>query len=1132
MNKKKFSKYVKDFDFKKLFIDLGWDNYSSQIPVTADEVTFEIRGIVEKRGFVIVLCPASADGEIPLSKTRKKIEHNFRKFHQEHLIIYADKAKTKQIWQFVIQEPDKPKKTREIQYSKDQYPEILFQRARGLLFTLDEEENITLVDVIARFKKNFAKNTETITKKFYTEFKKRHNAFLDFISGIDDAIADKENKNKQWYASLMLNRLMFCYFIQKRGYLDNNIHYLSDKLKEVKSKAGQNKFYSFYRDFLLELFHKGLGQPEKKRKLSVDLGNIPYLNGGLFDVHELERQFDEIDIKDAAFEKIFNFFDQWNWHLDTRVEASGKDINPDVIGYIFEKYINDRAAMGAYYTKEDITDYIGKNTIIPFLFDKVKKAYPEAFKADGFIWSFLKASGDTYIYDAVKKGVPQKGNEDGNGDLFGDLPEEIKAGFLSELEKKAVKDLSEKHLWEIRRPWNKKAPPEIALPTEIYREVIERRKRYAKIKAKIENGEITQINDFITYNLNIRQFTQDILENTDDPDFIRHFYKALKSVTILDPTCGSGAFLFAALNILEPLYETCIERMEQFTAETPRKYKFFHETLAEVNSKEHPNLGYYIYKTIILNNLYGVDIMREAVEIAKLRLFLKMVGAVDINLRKPNYGLEPLPDVDFNIRAGNTLVGFATEEELKDAIKYEDDTLRMGWEQDFKKFEEECGMVATAFKRFQDSQLIMDKGEDTHRKAKVELQKRLDDLNKKLNEYLAFAYGINKERQKKKYAEWLDSHQPFHWFAEFYEIINGNGGFDVVIGNPPYVEQKKINYNLLGYKTISCGNMYAYIIERNKHYLSNSGKTSMIIPHSAFCTDRMQPLLKIFQTGTIWTSTYDIRPSKLFNGVDQRLAIYLHFPNSDKTLIGTTQYNRWNEEMRPSLFENLEISINIQSDIGSVILKAGCILEEKIYNKLSDYKILGYNISGSNGLVYYHNAPRYFIRAMLNPPYFWNERDGEKVSVQVKTLSFDKKGRSGIVGACLNSSLFYWWFIMMSDSRHLNLREIKTFPITLSNCRTLLNLEQINGKLMTDFKKHSFRKECYYQSTGNVIYDEYYPKYSKPIIDQIDTILAQHYNFTEEELDFIINYDIKYRMGKELDAYIEGSLGKKNGESN
>ena len=77
----------------------------------------------------------------------------------------------------------------------------------------------------------------------------------------------------------------------------------------------------------------------------------------------------KIDIPDEAFERIFDFFDQYEWHLDTRPLRNDKEINPDVLGYIFEKYINQKQ-MGAYYTKEDITDYISQNTIIPYLFDE------------------------------------------------------------------------------------------------------------------------------------------------------------------------------------------------------------------------------------------------------------------------------------------------------------------------------------------------------------------------------------------------------------------------------------------------------------------------------------------------------------------------------------------------------------------------------------------------------------------------------------------------------------------------------------------------------------------------------------------------------------------------------------------
>jgi hypothetical protein len=71
--------------------------------------------------------------------------------------------------------------------------------------------------------------------------------------------------------------------------------------------------------------------------------------------------------------------------------------------------------------------------------------------------------------------------------------------------------------------------------------------------------------------------------------------------------------------------------------------------------------------------------------------------------------------------------------------------------------------------------------------------------------------------------------------------------------------------------------------------------------------------------------------------------------------------------------------------------------------------------------------------------------------------------------------------------------------------------------LNKDFNKNKSRKETCYKATGKVVYDEFYPKLSKPIIDEIGKVLAKHYGFTDEELDFIINYDIKYRMGGVLE---------------
>jgi len=784
LTKQQFSGYIKLFNFRELFNEMGWNNDKTVQPITVDDITYSLKAVAEKSGFKILLCHSTNDGLIPEYNTRKKIETKVTKLFQEHLIIFIDSGKREQIWQFVVRQSGKPTKVTETRYHISQDPELLYQRASGIFFEMDEEEKITIVDVTNRMAQNFHANADKVTKQFYDKFKKEHTSFLDFIKGIDDKL------NKDWYASLMLNRLMFCYFIQKKGFLDNNKNYLRERLKLCKIKKGENKFYSFYRDFLLLLFHQGLNESNQKEEIKIEIGKIPYLNGGLFDEHELEKMYKSIDIEDKAFERIFDFFDQYEWHLDTRVTASGKDINPDVIGYIFEKYINDRADMGAYYTKEDITDYISKNSILPYLFEETKRQYPKAFINDGEIWQAVKQSNDNYIYDAVKKGFEEP------------LPVEVSDG---------INNVSK------RSEWNKPAPASLALPTEIWREVVDRRNRYTEIKTKINTGEITNINDFITFNLNIRQFAQDCIENTADPDFLRHFYKTITSVTILDPTCGSGAFLFAAMNILEPLYEACINRMRAFVEDEDRlndahkstfnnKYKYFRSVLEEIQNEHHPNLPYFIYKSIILRNLYGVDIMKEAVEIAKLRLFLKLVATVEVDFRKPNLGLEPLPDIDFNIRSGNTLVGFANDLELQKGLMYTLDGAKAK-----PAIEEKCDIVAKAFARYKEIQLSIGDDFKEFKIAKGELNKRLMELNLELNKLLHL------QAMALKYENWLISHQPFHWFAEFYEILHGKGGFDVVIGNPPYVVYSNTTspYKLKNYRTIECKDLYAYVIERS-----------------------------------------------------------------------------------------------------------------------------------------------------------------------------------------------------------------------------------------------------------------------------------------------------------------------------
>ena len=134
----------------------------------------------------------------------------------------------------------------------------------------------------------------------------------------------------------------------------------------------------------------------------------------------------------------------------------------------------------------------------------------------------------------------------------------------------------------------------------------------------------------------------------------------------------------------------------------PEKFSDFRRTLKEID--RHPNRRFFVLKSIVVNNLYGVDIMEEAVEICKLRLFLKLVAQVD-NVRQ----LEPLPDIDFNIRAGNTLVGFVSVDEIRKAAEIASDgqkqiLLVATPKDEIKQIEEEAGIVELAFQRFHEMQ--------------------------------------------------------------------------------------------------------------------------------------------------------------------------------------------------------------------------------------------------------------------------------------------------------------------------------------------------------------------------------------------------------------------------------------------
>ena len=1030
--------HLQAFDLTGLFVEgLGWNNYhTGPLTVHVNEREYSLNPIAEKAGFAVYECDSGVDNNIPQYPVRRKIEAEVAKRAFEHLIIFTAPGRGAQVWQWVRREPGRPAACRELAFVRGQSGDHLLQRLRPLFVSLDEEPSLGIAEVASRARKAF--DVEKVTKRFYERFRKELAAFGNFIDGIT-AQGDRD-----WYASLMLNRMMFVYFVQKQGFLDNDPDYLRNRLHMVQNTPapeptparpepveGPGRFQRFYRLFLLRLFHEGLGQPEAQRDpdLAALLGKVPFLNGGLFDVHDLERDNPGISIPDEAFERVFDFFDAYRWHLDERPNRDDDEINPDVLGYIFEKYVNQKQ-MGAYYTKEDITGYISRNTVIPFLFDAAKKECPVAFGPNGGVWRLLQEDPDRYIYPAVGHGIsspsassPSPSTGEGRGE--GDLPPDIAAG---------IHDVSQ------RAGWNKPAPNEYALPTETWREVVARRQRHAGVRARLASGKVQDINDLITLNLDVEKFARDVIVRSEGPELLRAFWHAMRGVSVLDPTCGSGAFLFAALNVLEPLYTACLEGMRGFVDDlrrtgrprSPNALSDFKAVLEQV--EEHPSERYFILKSIVLDNLYGVDIMEEAVEICKLRLFLKLVAQLETYDQ-----VEPLPDVDFNVRTGNTLVGFTSLDAVRKAMTImPDGQHRALFDEDraaLARIEEEARGVDWMAHEFRRQQTML--GGEVTSADKQALRDRLRSLGDELDRHLATEYGIDPKKAR-AYNAWRDSHHPFHWFVEFYGIMS-KGGFDVVIGNPPYVSRRKVakSYTPKGFQTAGCPDIYATVVERSVNVCRSNGRTSMIVPLSlAFSSGFASLRSHLYgECDSLWFSSFGRIPSALFS-FDTRVrnTIYLARKSSRSPKRSfTTRLHRWFDSQRQVLFDGLSYAPFSPSAFGGLIPKLGSSRLLKEFESLlegSGYRLQNELTPTRQGhhLHFKQTAYNWLTFCVDQPPVY--DADNNLIpQTGYGAGSFRDASIRDASMLFLNGKLAFVWWIAIGDDFHLTLSNFVSAPI-------------------------------------------------------------------------------------------------------
>lgn len=577
-----------------------------------------------------------------------------------------------------------------------------------------------------------------------------------------------------------------------------------------------------------------------------------YVKGKLKVLKNLQKDtIDDLFDQKAVFDYFYKKL--WDLRLELGKEIRDKNGIPDNIALMEAQHIIDRIIFtyficekelisvedyGAISGKELFSDILGQ---LSDTWDYLKKLFFEQFaKSDA---SNLDCGGDVYIKTPYL-----------NGGLFRskNISGISEVDIIMEFEWNNIFDPLNKYSWiieneitDIEGEYEGNLTPEII--GHIYEKFVisieeldqinldelnisskgDLKKGNKKIGAYYTPEHVT---DFISRNT-IKPFLYDkfgINAETNFDDFIRNLdseglneaFKALDEITICDPACGSGAFLIKAGELLLEYKNKILKLMKN-------------QTMNKYNLK----------KDIIVKNLYGVDIQEGAVEICKLRLWLWLISS------SKDEKVEPLPNIEYNFVVGNSLIGW-TNEKLEQSVLIQIDEMvlvildALNLHYKSSKIDEiKDKLQKTDMQSYAEAMSILKSIYSYSTETEAEnLKKIIESIKKAIYAKIDGVFFNHIKKQAKLSQEEYLKLNPFHWKVDFYDIFE-NGGFDVIIGNPPYksgtgkgkvkLEKEEIKYYKGVYKNILPAhiNLFFLFIPRSIELLRSNERLGFIIPN-------------------------------------------------------------------------------------------------------------------------------------------------------------------------------------------------------------------------------------------------------------------------------------------------------------
>ena len=317
--------------------------------------------------------------------------------------------------------------------------------------------------------------------------------------------------------------------------------------------------------------------------------------------------------------------------------------------------------------------------------------------------------------------------------------------------------------------------------------------------------------------------------------------------------------------------------------------------------------------------------------------------------------------------------------------------------------------------------------------------------------------------------------------------------YDIIIGNPPYVEDSKSEST----PNTKYGNIYANVLANAALHLKKGGVIGVVIPLSYVSTPRMKKIRdELYEyTAEQYILSYSDRPDCLFTSVHQKLCVLFGRNTENSKNIYTGNYRYWYREERGELFNSTEVVKNLFVE-DDFIPKLGTKIDSSVYRKIAGQKKQLMELLEKNrNPLYINMRAAFWIKAFLTP------HNGS----EYKEFKCENQEYANFCMCLLNSSLYWWYWVCISDCWHITRKELLGFKVPdIIDFQATNRLANALEQKLEDTKVYVGTKQTDY---------EYKHKECVNVIHEIDDYINGLYGLTDEESIYIKNFSYRYRIG-------------------